>query len=645
MKLGPIEIKWRKKSWSQLESMIQREKGSVVETLKVSPKQQLESYKSWVYSCVSIIKDRVSVLPYSFYNKDTGEELSTKNKGYRTFTKPFRKPNDLMSFRFIKSFCQIQLDLCGMTCIYKARNRLQQVWELWPLNMNDFIGIYDSKDLPIQLNSNFMPKDIFFVFVMGGSTYKFSIHELIIVNYPHPSNIFLGMSPIQAQAYAADIDTYVEVYERDFFKNSARIDFALTTDEQIDQEKADELKQRWIEKFRGRFHDVAVLDSGLKPIPLKYTNRDFEFLHLAGWSKEKILGCYRVPASKLGSTDSNRAGAVYSDISFNREAVQPRLTLWDEELTIEVCSSFDDRLEIRHQNPIPRDRQIELQENKSYLAGIPSLTINEFREKIHKLPKIDGGDRIIIPNKFIYLDDLEKVTEAMNQQNPANSDRDRDDEEPHTNPDGSDDRDDNPTDGRNLLPEEIKEKASFKDFFTLVQKSRTVWNEMIYQALKDVNPKNIEKYLNLILVECLSATVDVYFAYYDSEKNFIVDANDWIIEIASKTSHEYIKTLFKNPKWEEEEWKDYFKDQFDSNPRLSKIINALLKSCINYTKWLILTSKGMEIEWVVNSNECGHKGRIKETNTFDFFKIGITKIRFPGEVLSFNCDCTIINKE
>lgn len=649
MRIGPLEISWGKKSWSQLESMIRREQGGHAVALKTNPKDQIEGYKSWVYSCVSLISDRLSTLPYSFYNKDTGEELKTSNKGYRVFTKPFTNPNELMSFRFIKSFCQIQLDLCGISCLYKARNKLGQVWELWPLNMNDFIKV--------DVSGSMINPTVKYVFKTNGGAgwIDFDINELIVINYPHPNDPYSGMSPIQSQAYAADIDTYVEVYERDFFKNSARIDFALTTDAQIDQEKADELKARWVEKYRGAFHDVAVLDSGLKPVPLEYTNRDFEFLNLAGWSKEKILGCYRVPANKLGSTESNRAGSVYSDISFNRESIQPRLTLWDEELTMGVCASYDDRLEIRHQNPIPRDRQIELQEGKSYLSGIPSLTINEFREKIHNLPKVDGGDQIIIPQSYIYLKDLEKVTERLGQmQEPNDSDRDRDDEEPHTNPDGSDDRDDNPTDGRSmstdrpgkypeLTIEPVDSKHSFDEFFSLVGKSRLLWNEMIFNALKDVEADNIQTEMNTILVECLMATVDVLFDYYGSKTLAKVDANDWIIGIANKTSVEYSNTLFKNPAWKDSDWKTYFSDQFDSNPRLSKIINALLKSCINYTKYILLMSKSLEIEWIVNSNECGHKGRIQENRTFDTFKIGVTKIRFPGEVLNFNCDCTITN--
>jgi len=641
MRIGPLEISWNseKKTWNQLAAIINSEKGGAnAIALRTNPKEQMTQYKSWIYSCVSLISDRIASLPYGFYNIDTDEELSTKNKGYKIFTKPFKHPNDLMTYRFIKNFCQIQLDLCGMACIYKAYNKLGQVWELWPLNMNDFINV--------EVSGGVISPSVKYIFKSGneGKWIDFDNNELIVINYPHPTAIYVGMSPIQAQAYASDIDTYVEVYERDFFKNSARIDFALTTEVQLDQEKANELKERWLEKYKGRFHDVAVLDSGLKPVPLKYTNRDFEFLNLAQWSKDKILACYRIPSSKLGSVDTNRAGSVYSDISFNRESIHPRLVLWDEEMTEGVCSTYDSRLSIKHQNPIPRDRQIELQEAKAY-CGVPTLTINEYRERIHRLPAISGGDRVIIPQNYIYLEDLEKVTQNnIANSKPNDSDRDRSDEEPHVNPDGTDDRDDNPTDGRALIPQETKQVKSLKEFHSLIFKSRKLWNEMIFNSLKNVNIDNFEKQLNIVLVECIMATIDVLFDYYDS-KTFSVDTNDWIINIAEKTSSEYTKTLLKNPKYKEIDWSVYFEDQFNSNPRLSKIVNALLKSSINYAKWLMLTNKKSEIEWVVNSNECGHKGRIKEMTTYDNFEIGVTKIRFPGEILSFGCDCTISDKQ
>lgn len=635
LKLGSFEISWKgKKSYSQLVEMLNRESGTNT-TLNMTMREQLNAYKSWTYSCVSLISDRVSTLPYSFYNKYTGEELNTKNKGYKIFSKPFNHPNDLMSFRFIKSWCQTQLDLCGMTCIYKGINKLGQVWELWPLNMNEFLRV------EVSNNSTLTSPKVRYIF----TNMEFDINELIVIYYSHPNKPWEGMSPIQAQAFAYDIDNYVEIYERDFFKNSARIDMALRTDVALDEEKAEEIKQRWKGKFGGKFHDIAVLDSGLELVPLKYTNKDFEFIQLANWSKEKTCGAYRVPTNKLGSTESNRAGAVYTDISFNRESIQPRLTLWDEELTMGVCQAFDEKLEIRHKNPIPRDRQIELQEQKAYLSGIPTMTINEFRTNIHNYVAVENGDRILLKtgSSYIFLDELDKIPlEQRIGGTSTNSDSDdRSDEKPHTNPDGTDDRDDNTTDGRSVNLQTNK----MNEFYSLVSKSRDSFNTIIFDYFKNLGPDKIKESFKVILYDFMKITVDALLGYFDSSKTLeqMNDLSEWIETISDKASTDYIKTLF-NDQVPIDDWTVYYEKQHNSNVRLSKIINALIRSCVNYSKWLILNDTKQDIHWIVNNNECGHKGRIEKMITKDYFLIGKTRMRFPGELLlNFDCDCTISN--
>lgn len=637
MKLGPVEITFGKKSYNELVTMMRREKTGELINLKTQPKMQLQEYKAWVSSCVSIISDRVSCLPYSFYNKNTGEELTTKNKGYQIFTKPFRSPNDLMSFRFIKSFCQMQLDMCGMSFIYMARNQLDQVWELWPLNMNDFIKCDVSDDI--------MNPSVSYHFKSGKGFIDFDISQLVILNYVHPTNPYIGASPVQAQAYAQDIDSYIEVYERDFFKNSARIDFALTTDEKIDQPKADELKERWKEKYQGSYHDVAVLDSGLKPVPISYANRDFEFLNLAQWSMEKILAAYRVPKSKLGFGEGGRSGDVQSDISFNRESIEPRLNLWDEEITKEIMLSFNENIEFKHLNPIPRDRLIEVQEGRIHVAA-PTLTINEFREKTHMLPVIDGGDRLLISKDMVPLDRIDEIIDAgikAQETSTDPEDDDRDDEpDSHVNPDGSDDRDDNPTDDRSI------DELGNVHFKFLCDRIRDTINDFIKDniAVDIKQEKDLENNLKIIFGDMIIGMVDHMLDYFGEKTIYKdVDLTDWMAPISDKVVIEYRNTLTKNSKWNEEDWKGYFENQMDSNPRLSKITNSLSRACINYAKWLIFRERKEKILWVVNSNECGHKGKLKENISEDHFQIGNMKLRFPNEVLNFSCDCTIIKNQ
>ena len=635
MRLGPLEINFRPKtkSYEQLSAIIRREKGEGAVNLKNQPSIQLQEYKSWAYSCVSLISDRISTLPYSFYRKSTGEELTKTSKGYKSYTKPFFNPNPLMSFRFIKAWCQIQLDMCGMAALWKGYNKLNQVWEIWPLNMNDFIKVEVSDDI--------INPSVKYVFRTGASSFiNFDINELIFLNYIHPVKPYLGASPIQAQAYAQDIDSYIEVYERDFFKNSARIDFALTTEEALDQEKADEIKERWKGKYQGTFHDVAVLDSGLKPIPLQYANRDFEFLNLAQWTREKVFAAYRIPKSKLGFGDNGRAGDVQADISFNRESIQPRLTMWDEELTEGILSTFSNDIEFRHQNPIPRDRLIEVQEGRIHVGG-PTLTVNEFREKTHKLDAVAGGDRILVSKDMVPLDRLDEIIDAqlLAQTTPDPEDDDRDDEpDSHVNPDGSDDRDDNPTDGRSL---------SNGQFKFLCDEVRSIVYGYIEENLCNSKVENIDKDLKHIFSDITVGMV-VHMLEYLGEKTISSDnpisMADWIAPMVDKVVDEYKNTLLKNPKWENENWDDYLKEQLASNPRLSKITNSLSRACINYAKWLIFKERKCEMHWVVNSNECGHKGKLKNNVSEDNFQIGNMRLRFPNEILNFSCDCTIIKE-
>jgi len=639
MRIGPIEISWNKdkKTYRELAAMIAREKSGPAFDPRTNVNTQLAEYKSWTSTCVSLIKDRVGQIPYKFYVKDTESEITSTRHGYKDFSKPFLIPNPLMSFQFVKQFCQIQLDLCGMAAIYKAKNALGQVWELWPINMNNFMGAYDSNGMPIESSTEILPKDVFYQFNFNGNSYMFSSKELVLLYYPHPKNQFLSASPIQQQAYAVDIQQYVEIYERDFFANSARIDMVLTTDVPIDENKAKELKERWLEKYgfarTGRFNDIAVLDSGLKPVPMKWTNKDFEFMELAKWTKEMIFAAYRVPFAKVGISGSdNRQNSVYVDINFNTECIKPRLSMWDIELTKEVLSTFDPRIEIRHDNPIPRDRQLEVNEGRIYLAGFPSMTPNEFRKRVHNLEPLDEGDELYVSTNFIPLSKLEKyvdsqISKPKPAQDSGDSDPTRHDEDtPHVNPDGSDDRDSLPTQGR-MLSSLLTETFAFEFYL------RNVWNTGILKYFKNVEFTE-SNLVDLFKFLCKSS-VDLYLKY--RKENIEIESYKWIDDYCVKIANE----IFKMTK--PSDLKD-LSEFFNSNPRSAKICNCGIRNVINYAKFLILESSGSKKSWICNSNECAHRGRIKSfiVDSGEKFKIGNTEISFPGEVgLNLNCDCSL----
>jgi HK97 family phage portal protein len=635
MRFGPFKIDIGK-NYSDLVAIMNREKGASIENLKGNTQSQLKEYKSWVFACTSLIEKRVSSVPFYFYRTDRNEEVTSSNKSYKTFTKPFFKPNDIMTFRFIKSFCQLQLDLCGMTCIYPARNRLGQIWEIWPLNMNDFVSV--------DVINDFLNPKVIYTFNFENKQIQFDSKELITIKYANPLDPHSFMSPIQAQAYAVDIDRYVEHYERDFFKNSARIDMALYTDAEIGQEKADEIKERWKSKYSGNFHDVAVLSSGLKPVPLKFTNKDFEFLNLAGWSKSKIFGAYGVPISKAGGdTESNRAGSVTADIAFNRECIASRLSLWDEVLTRSILHDFDERIEVRHHDPIPRDRDLDVKEARVYLAAQPAMAINEFRRETLDLPKQEGGDEILVSIKgsLVPLSRAKEFVDLLlnesnnsggngggdNETDPTRHDNDK----PNVNPDGTDDRDDNPTDGRSIQENESLEMKLSK-FFEYEDAFRETWNKNIVDTLIKTNNQDVKEKIAKFISELSFKTIGILFQHLGID-SIVFEKSNWISPISEKLAYEYQVTLNKHYS-DDLDWKDHVEKQFDSQPRMSKITNTLLRGTINYTKYLIMSDKKINMDWKVNRNECGHRGRPKLGE-------GEIKLLFPNQTPNFSCDCSI----
>jgi HK97 family phage portal protein len=412
------------KSWAELEAFFKRERQAEGRQYKKEIPKQLQEYRGWVFSAIDCIVDRMGSVGYGFYRKDGGEKLTTSSPYYKAITKPIMYPNDFMSFEFILQWCQVQIDLCGKACIYRKKNAFGKTWELWPLDMNGFEGIsYDGKGVDKdQQNPLNPPKG--FVFKLGEKSLLFPPESVIWLRYPHPESLWDGFSPIQAQAYITDIDYYLEVYERGFFQNSARIDFILEHEGNIDEDEAQRVKDMWTTAFSGskRSYQPVVTGGGVRVVPITYSNRDFQFMEMAGWTKDRILGCYRVPEGKLGLFgDINRANQKGLDITFNEEAIRPRLDLWDKEITKQlIWPEFSDKIEMKFDNPVPRDREMDLKELE-LREGLYS--INELRNWWEGAPPVDGGEVILIDNRKIPLTSVGEV------QPGDGSDRPGDDEE------------------------------------------------------------------------------------------------------------------------------------------------------------------------------------------------------------------------
>ncbi|MBI5522919.1 MAG: phage portal protein [Desulfarculus sp.] len=346
--------------------------------------QQLQAYQGWVYAAVNAIAGRVAGMPLRLFAR------TPAGPGPEVLEHPLldllARPNPIMTSRQLRFTLVTHLELTGMAFALAMDNALGRPAELWPLNPADLIEIQTGSDTRQAITG-------FRFQVPGGQAVTFAPGEVLYLRHPSPTSLIYGMSPIAAMAHAFDIDLAVRVYQRNFFRNSARPEVVLSTDQRLTEEEARRLLTRWNQKHQGLAHvfEPTLLDAGLKVQPLSYSAKDFEFMALAGWTQDNILAAYGVPAGKLGLVkDVNRANAQGIDITFNSECIRPRLDLIEDALAAFLLPRYGQGLILKHDNPVPSDRGQALKEAMSYLdRGV--LTINEVRAGLGRGP-VDWGE-------------------------------------------------------------------------------------------------------------------------------------------------------------------------------------------------------------------------------------------------------------
>lgn len=352
-----------------------------------SRSRQLAAYQGWVFAAVNAIAQRVAGVPLRLYLQDgSGPELAQ-----HPALDLLARPNPLMTRRQLRFTLLTHLELTGMAFLLMADNALGRPAELWPLLPSDLLEITTGPDTRQPITG--------FVFSgPGGQAVTHAPSEIIYLRHMNPMSLVYGASPIEAAAHAFDIDLAVRIYQRNFFRNSARPEVVLQTDQRLTEDEAKRLLTRWRQKHQGLAHvfEPTLLDNGLKVQPLTYSAKDFEFMSLAGWTQDNILAAFQVPAAKLGLVkDVNRANAAALDVTFNSECIRPRLDLIEDALNAFLLPRYGTDLVLRHDNPVPSDRAQGHKEDMDRLdKGV--LTINEVRTGMGLTP-VTWGDTPFSP--------------------------------------------------------------------------------------------------------------------------------------------------------------------------------------------------------------------------------------------------------
>lgn len=362
----------------------------------------LEEYVSWTYANVTAIAEAISSVKFELY-KYNAELDETEEVKEHPILEILNRPNKYMTRReFIKLLYSYYL-LTGEAPIRIRKpagnlpNNIKSLpYELWPVDPTNLIVKVGKTADYFELITGYTLTDF-----STGKLNKTELkpEEIIPIKNINPKNKWRGLGVVEAAQGSIDTLHYSEAYNLNFFKNSAVPFTVLYTDQKLNAQIIDRLKNNWTSNYQGvkNAFKTAVLEAGLKVEKLQTSAKDMEFLEQQRFLRDKLMAMFKTTKIALGIVeDVNYASAVASEYVFMKNCIKPKMSQLIDSFNEFLLPLFDPSGEyfLDFEDPIPQDREKTILE---YTSGVNKwLTVNEIRDK-EGLPSLDGGDEIYQP--------------------------------------------------------------------------------------------------------------------------------------------------------------------------------------------------------------------------------------------------------
>jgi HK97 family phage portal protein len=371
----------------------------------------LEEYKNWVNACVKVRANAVANIDLDLYDKDGVEVESNPILDLLDRVNPYMTKKDLL--KATQSF----LDLNGNAFWYLARDKdgKGEIKEIYILRPDKVSLVIDSAN-PLLVGGYVFKQD-------GGRKIALDANEVIhfknfnpMGEHPFPH---MGMSVVEASAWAIDTDNEIRKWNLNFFKNSATPNGILEVgkDGAVGTEEYKRLREQWDKEHKGsaQAHKVAILSGGVTWKETSTNQSEMQFADQKVLNRDEILAIFQVPKTILGLTDNvNRATADASIYVFNLFTVKELMQNIVDTLNEFLLPDFDEQgtLYFDFDSPVKEDRTEVLAE---YTAGINNwLTRNEIRAR-EGLPPTAEGDVIMGGINLVEIDNLPVPKKAKSE--------------------------------------------------------------------------------------------------------------------------------------------------------------------------------------------------------------------------------------
>ena len=233
---------------------------------------------------------------------------------------------------------------------------------------------------------------------MPSENVAYTPDEIVWLRYFNPLDELAGLSPLAPARLSADMGHEGLRFNRHLLRNSARPDFLLLTNHELNDAELEDFYQRWEQRYQGpgNAHRPAVASAVRDVKTLGLSHRDIDFIQGLRWSLEEVSRAYGVPKLLLGDFErATYANVQASERMFWRNTVVPEVRFLEDQMNRALLPrlgypNLAVEFDLSVIEALQEDEASRVQRETALLdRGV--LTINEVRRE-RNLPEVPWGD-------------------------------------------------------------------------------------------------------------------------------------------------------------------------------------------------------------------------------------------------------------
>ena len=339
---------------------------------------------SMIWSCVKILSESLSGLPFKLY-EDAGGKRAMVGSTDR-YAKLLRKPNPYMTMLNFLKFVVVNMALRGNAFALIERNRNGDVVGLVPL---------DGKTVTIDTDEDLL----YLVTPSEGKPFPVSPENMLHFKLFSLDGI-VGLSPIEHQAETMGLAKAGQQWSARFMRKGGFTGGYVIYEQFLTKAQQAQVMEKFPDVRKADADDIgkmAILQGNPKIVPAGITQKDAQFIESQQFQEEALAGIYGVPlwlANRAGKTSimgSNLEQQLTGYITFG---LKPFIDAVEDEFNDKIFTAVSRFSEFAVEGLLRADSAGRATYYGSALGGSGGsgwMTINEVRTK-ENLPPLEGDE-------------------------------------------------------------------------------------------------------------------------------------------------------------------------------------------------------------------------------------------------------------